>query len=84
MHVTTLRPHRNDHGKKGWKHSGTEYDHPDPTEDIKRGLVEPLAQAPEGKVEKTKPKKKSAATAPKKAAKGKGTKKPSPKSKPSE
>ena len=48
MRVKTVRPHRNDHendqGKPGWKHTGTEYEHPDPAEDIKRGLIEPIGE----------------------------------------
>jgi len=43
-----VRPHRNDYendlGKLGWKHTGTEYEHPDPAEDIKRGLIEPIGE----------------------------------------
>lgn len=48
MRVRTVRPHRNDHendqGKPGWKHTGTEYEHPDPDTDIKRGLIEPIGE----------------------------------------
>jgi hypothetical protein len=48
MRVKTVRPHRNDHendqGKPGWKHTGTEYEHPDPAEDIQRGLIEPIGE----------------------------------------
>ena len=52
MRVRTVRPHRNDHendqGKPGWKHTGTEYEHPDPAEDIKRGLIEPSGEVASG------------------------------------
>lgn len=48
MKVRTVRPHRNDHendqGKPGWKHTGTEYEHPDPETDIRRGLIEPIGE----------------------------------------
>ncbi len=52
MRVRTVRPHRNDHendqGKPGWKHTGTEYEHPDPDSDIKRGLIEPIGEVASG------------------------------------
>lgn len=39
MKVKTIKPHSNGHGEKYSKTKGDEYDHPNPTADIKAGFV---------------------------------------------